>query len=188
MSQITRYIPPARPPVRLVRFKPRPHWRQSWKEVEHSGDNVDRGYSVDHARQADEFKLPKPVTKSTVSATKSTVYGDSLLCCRFVSGFCNSRLWKKSSVLNSTLSLYGALHRQSVVTIVLEMIRYVCDGAEMHESNFRLVLNKRCDHETDNYCYDAPATISEAYSDCSCLSVLYGLPTQKLLKVVKKSL
>ena len=74
-------------------------------------------------------------------------------------------------MLNSTLSLYGALHRQSVVTIVLEMIRYVCDGAEMHESNFRLVLNKRCDHETDNYCYDAPATISEAYSDCSCLSV-----------------
>jgi len=43
-------------------------------------------------------------TKSTVSATKLNVYGNSRPCCRFVAGFGNSRLSTKSTVLNSTLS------------------------------------------------------------------------------------
>ena len=43
-------------------------------------------------------------TKSTVSATKLNIYGNSRLFCRFVAGFSNSRLSTKSTVLNSGLT------------------------------------------------------------------------------------
>jgi len=62
---------------------------------------------------------PKLAIKLTVSATKSTVYGDSRLCCRFVAGFGNSRLSTKSTVLNSTLSPVCISTSQSVVSLYL---------------------------------------------------------------------
>ena len=66
----------------------------------------------------DDLSL-KLAIKLTVSATKSTVYGDSRLCCRFVAGFGNSRLSTKSTVLNSTLSPVCISTSQSVVSLYL---------------------------------------------------------------------
>jgi len=63
--------------ISTTTFKPGTHWRQSRKNVRHSGDKVDRvGDNVDRDKLSNSTLSPvvadlspKPVTKSTVSAT-----------------------------------------------------------------------------------------------------------------------
>ena len=69
----------------------------------HTGDNVERTFDIRPTKSTELATmltatscriqvvadlLPKP-------ATKSTVYGDSRLCCRFVAGFGNNRLCRQ---------------------------------------------------------------------------------------------
>ena len=90
-------------------IKPGTHWRQSRKNVRHLGDIVDRiGDSRPYRRQSQpswrqcqlrqdvEFKL-LPICRQTGDkvdhiGNKVDRVSNSLLCCWFVAGFCDSRL------------------------------------------------------------------------------------------------
>jgi len=91
-----------------MRLKPGTHWRQSRKDVQHSGDKFDRvGDNVDRDKLSNSSCCRSVAnTGNKVDRIGNTVagFGNSRLCCRFVAGFGNSRLSTKSTVLNSTLS------------------------------------------------------------------------------------